>query len=270
METIPSSSTFRRLPTLNRPFRRDKSSVPSSTAGSKNDDYGLQPPSRSSSLPTSSTPDPLDLEAITYPVHLAQNHPPERQRELTLAPSIQVVDRVVAEPRRRPRTAARLVEPPRETHRLLQAQLPNSTSARASASSMYFSTVPAHGHPPDQPLRAHTGTLIGDRIWFLGGVDGKHCWRRIAWFDTETLLWSTIETFGDQLPPLRAHTTTLVGKYLYIFGGGDGPSYNNDVWLFNTSGSHTQRRSFSISSIHPSQGDPAASSTAPRAHHGRL
>lgn len=52
-------------------------------------------------------------------------------------------------------------------------------------------------------------------------------------FDTESMLWSTVETFGEQLPPLRAHTATLVGPRLYIFGGGDGPTYSNDVWVFD-------------------------------------
>ncbi|KAK4683520.1 hypothetical protein P7C73_g6729, partial [Tremellales sp. Uapishka_1] len=105
---------------------------------------------------------------------------------------------------------------------------------RAPASAMYFSPLPFHGRPPLQALRAHTGTLVGDKIWFLGGVDAKNCWRGVAWFDTETLLWSTVETFGETLPPLRAHTTTLVGDKLYVFGGGDGPTYSNDVWVFDT------------------------------------
>jgi hypothetical protein len=56
----------------------------------------------------------------------------------------------------------------------------------------------------------------------------------MAWFDTETLGWSAVETFGEQLPPLRAHTTTRAGELLYVFGGGDGPTYSNDVWVFDT------------------------------------
>ena len=107
-------------------------------------------------------------------------------------------------------------------------------TARAPASSMYFSSVPTHGDAPYQPLRAHTGTLVGEKIWFLGGVAGAHCWRRIAYFDTETLLWNTVDTFGDQLPPLRRPTANLVGNHLFILGGGDGLSYNKDVWLFDT------------------------------------
>lgn len=115
-------------------------------------------------------------------------------------------------------------------------QLPQSKTitGRVPTAAMYFSALPTHGHASEQPLRAHTGTLVRDKIWFLGGVDGKICWRGVAWFDTETLCWSSVETYGERLPPLRAHTTTLVGSRLYIFGGGDGPTYSNDVWTFDT------------------------------------
>jgi hypothetical protein len=116
-----------------------------------------------------------------------------------------------------------------------QPSLPSAKLVgRVAASSMYFSLLPYHGRPPTQALRAHTGTLVGNRIWMIGGVDSKHCWRGVAWYDTESLLWSTVETAGDALPPLRAHTTTAVGTRLYIFGGGDGPTYSNDVWVFDT------------------------------------
>lgn len=117
---------------------------------------------------------------------------------------------------------------------VLTPLLPSAKVPRAPASAMYFSPVAAHGRPPAQALRAHTGTLVGDRIWFLGGVDARSCWRGVASFDSESLQWSTVETHGEALPPLRAHTTTLVGEQLYIFGGGDGPTYSNDVWVFDT------------------------------------
>lgn len=99
---------------------------------------------------------------------------------------------------------------------------------------MYFSRLPSYGDRPGQALRAHTGTLVGDRIWFIGGVDSKNCWRKVAWLDTESLQWTILPTSGESLPPLRAHTTNLVGDKLYIFGGGDGPTYSNDVWILDT------------------------------------
>ena len=62
----------------------------------------------------------------------------------------------------------------------------------------------------DALIFAHEYSSIG-RIWFLGGVDSKNCWRGAAWFDTETLEWTALDTTGETMPPLRAHTTTLVG-----------------------------------------------------------
>jgi hypothetical protein len=88
-------------------------------------------------------------------------------------------------------------------------------------------------------MRAHTATLVGDRIWFIGGVTAKHCRRDVAYYDTCTLEWNVVETGGEQLPPLRAHTTNLVGDKLYIFGGGDGPTYSNEVWIFDTCELHS-------------------------------
>lgn len=132
-----------------------------------------------------------------------------------------------------------------ESDSILAPTLPSAKVARAPASAMYYSPVAAHGRPPGQALRAHTGTLVGDRIWFIGGVDARSCWRGVAHFDTESLQWTTIEPYGEALPPIRAHTTTLVGEQLYLFGGGDGPTYSNDVWAFDTVTHRWSRPTFS-------------------------
>ncbi|KAK8844650.1 hypothetical protein IAR55_006497 [Kwoniella newhampshirensis] len=133
--------------------------------------------------------------------------------------------------RDRSRKASRKVSRAKNA-KVLEPILPSSRGiSRAPASAMYFSPVPCYGKPPNQALRAHSGTLVGERIWVIGGVDRANCWRGVASFDTESLLWTTIETCGEQFPPLRAHTTTLVEDRLYIFGGGDGPSYSNEVWM---------------------------------------
>lgn len=130
------------------------------------------------------------------------------------------------------RTSSRTAYP----RKPLEPRLPSAKDVRrAPASSMYFYPAPCYGSPPNQALRAHTGTLVGERIWVIGGVDKQTCFRDVACFDTESFMWSTLETQGERFPPLRAHTTTLVGDKLFIFGGGDGPSYSNDVWILDTS-----------------------------------
>ncbi|KAJ9123920.1 hypothetical protein QFC22_000711 [Naganishia vaughanmartiniae] len=113
--------------------------------------------------------------------------------------------------------------------------LPHARVSRAPTSGMYISQYPYQGHPPPKALRAHTGTLVGNCVYFIGGCDKYGCWPGVAVFNTETHMWRTLKTGGETaLPPLRAHTTTLVGKILYVFGGGDGPTYSNDVYAFDT------------------------------------
>lgn len=126
---------------------------------------------------------------------------------------------------------------PRPVQTRVQPSLAGSTTVtKAPAAAMYFSPCPAHGFPPERPLRAHTGVLVGQKIYVIGGCDSRGCWRDMASFDTETFMWNPIDTHGEELPPLRAHTATLVGDLIYVFGGGDGPSYSNEVWVFDTSG----------------------------------
>lgn len=120
---------------------------------------------------------------------------------------------------------------------------------------MYFYKLPYQGMPPPKALRAHTGTLVGNNLYVIGGCDKYGCWPGVAVFNTgeagsstmrggyqadralpfaETHVWRTLQTGGDvTLPPLRAHTTTLVGKTLYVVGGGDGPNYSNDVYALD-------------------------------------
>lgn len=55
---------------------------------------------------------------------------------------------------------------------------------RAPPSAMYFSPCPAYGFPPERALRAHTGVLVGQKIYVIGGCDSRGCWRDMAEFDT--------------------------------------------------------------------------------------
>lgn len=113
--------------------------------------------------------------------------------------------------------------------------LPNALDIVPSMMGLYVYQQPQSGRAPDRPLRAHSGTLVGDKIYVIGGSDKSGCWPGVATFDTETYMWETLETRGEIRRPLRAHTTTLVDQTLYVFGGGDGPDYTNEVWAFDTS-----------------------------------
>ncbi|KAJ9097659.1 hypothetical protein QFC21_004696 [Naganishia friedmannii] len=46
--------------------------------------------------------------------------------------------------------------------------------------------APTSGHPPPKALRAHTGTLVGNCVYFIGGCDKYGCWPGVAVFNTGT------------------------------------------------------------------------------------
>jgi hypothetical protein len=136
----------------------------------------------------------------------------------------------------RARKVSRPAKPPLPTPTYIaRPSLPASRPMnRVAASPMYYSLLPYHGRPPPQPLRAHTGTIVGNKIWLVGGMDIKNCWGGVACYDTESLLWSTVETAGEAMPPLRAQTSTAVGTKLYLVCGGDGSHYTNETYVFDT------------------------------------
>lgn len=59
---------------------------------------------------------------------------------------------------------------------------------------MYFSHLPSQGFPPPKALRAHTGTLVGNLLYVIGGCDKYGCWPGVATFNTGELspLWLTL------------------------------------------------------------------------------
>jgi hypothetical protein len=96
--------------------------------------------------------------------------------------------------------------------------------------------APIHGQPPP-PLKAHTATLIRNKIWVIGGsVSGSGgCFRGVATFSVDSMRWSVVKGIsGTPPPPIRAHTATAVGDAIFCFGGGDGSDYYNDVYKLNT------------------------------------
>jgi hypothetical protein len=120
---------------------------------------------------------------------------------------------------------------------------------------MYWGIMAQQGQTPEKALRAHTSTLIGNKMYVIGGCDRQGCWRGVSTYNTgevvscdgllgctdafvpfriDSHVWARLCPTGVTLPPLRAHTTTAVGYLLYVFGGGDGPTYSNDVWVYNT------------------------------------
>ncbi|KAI0244378.1 hypothetical protein L0F63_003636, partial [Massospora cicadina] len=110
-----------------------------------------------------------------------------------------------------------------------------STVLPAPAPAMYWHRVEDRGARPPNPLRAHSATLVGDRIFIFGGCNPQACSNDVYIFDTDTMYWSHPQTAGTPPAPRRAHSATLVeGLGLLIFGGGDSSQYYNDLHVLDT------------------------------------
>lgn len=110
---------------------------------------------------------------------------------------------------------------------------PTTTSAVSSA--MHWSRISLRGSQTPPPLRAHTTTVVGTRLFVFAGCDAKLCYDDLWVFDTEALWWTKPKTKGDIPKPCRAHSAGLVsGRWIIIFGGGDGPNYYNDLHILDT------------------------------------
>ncbi|RKP06211.1 hypothetical protein THASP1DRAFT_18758 [Thamnocephalis sphaerospora] len=104
----------------------------------------------------------------------------------------------------------------------------------APVPALYWSKAGTFGKSPPKALRAHTVTVVGERLFVFGGCDARVCFNDLYLFDADTMYWSHPETRGDPPRPCRAHSATLVGRKLFVFGGGDGPNYFNDLHILDT------------------------------------
>jgi len=103
---------------------------------------------------------------------------------------------------------------------------------------MVFDTEIQYWHKPHitdgpGPLRAHTATAVGKKIFVFGGGDGPNYFKDVWVFDTKTNSWMQLDTNGMTPSPRRSHSTELVDDKLYIFGGGDGKQALNDLYCLD-------------------------------------
>jgi len=82
-------------------------------------------------------------------------------------------------------------------------------------------------------VRSHSASVVGNKIYVVGGYDAHDVYNDLSVFDTDIQSWYK-PTTNEGPTAVRAHTSTVVGKKIYIFGGGDGPNYFKDVWVFDT------------------------------------
>jgi hypothetical protein len=110
----------------------------------------------------------------------------------------------------------------------------NGGQTPAPVPALYWSKAVTFGKSPPKALRAHTVTVVGERLFVFGGCDARVCFHDLYIFDADTMYWSRPQTRGDLPRNCRAHSATLVGRQLFVFGGGDGPNYFNHLYLLDT------------------------------------
>lgn len=99
---------------------------------------------------------------------------------------------------------------------------------------MHWSRPEVSGTLPESfQLKAHTAAAVGKKIFMFGGGDTNSYFDKLLVFDTETNIWSSPETSGDQPSSRRALCSAVVGDCLYIFGGGDGQTPLDDLFSLN-------------------------------------
>eukprot|EP01127_Copromyxa_protea_P002768 TRINITY_DN12729_c0_g1_i1.p1 TRINITY_DN12729_c0_g1~~TRINITY_DN12729_c0_g1_i1.p1 ORF type:complete len:547 (-),score=113.97 TRINITY_DN12729_c0_g1_i1:75-1715(-) len=93
----------------------------------------------------------------------------------------------------------------------------------------------------------HTATLIGKRIYFIGGYDRANevYFNTVHYFDTELMTWTKLEPTGN-IPERRcSHSAVAIDGKIWVFGGrckvnlgssffsGTGVQYRNDLYCFD-------------------------------------
>ncbi|KAJ3123143.1 hypothetical protein HK098_002142 [Nowakowskiella sp. JEL0407] len=110
----------------------------------------------------------------------------------------------------------------------------NLTSPTTPIPFMRWSKLNPRGSAPPRALRAHTMTLVEDKLFVFGGCDAGICFNDLYCFDVETLCWSQPKMYGDIPNPCRAHSAVYLDGRIYVFGGGDGPNYFNTLYSLDT------------------------------------
>lgn len=124
--------------------------------------------------------------------------------------------------------------------------LPAGVVATGGGGGMSAATVPAAPYPlawsrpqlggsPPCSRACHTLTLVGKRVYCLGGYDGRRCFCELDVLDLETATWIQPRTYGSAPKPRNAQTVTAIGAKLYLFGGHSGTTHLRDLHVFDTS-----------------------------------
>jgi len=124
-------------------------------------------------------------------------------------------------------------------HKYLPVRLLDTTAGAWSALKTLGATKVGEESPDDLPAPrgGHSATLIGTKVYIIGGEDAKRKVSDEIWtLDLGTLAWEKVDSSGAYIPPPRsAHSAVSYrNRYIVVFGGGSVATCFNDFCVFDT------------------------------------
>jgi hypothetical protein len=90
------------------------------------------------------------------------------------------------------------------------------------------------GRPP-AARAGHTATLIGHKMFVLGGGDHRRVFRDVHVLELNSMVWSKPSVTGELPHACAAHTATAIGALVIVFGGASPQgSMFNDMFVMDT------------------------------------
>ena len=96
-----------------------------------------------------------------------------------------------------------------------------------------WSTLNVRGDPP-KPRHGHTGSVVGHKIYFHGGMSGQAFYDDLHVLDLDTVTWKAIKQKKVHPSPRAAHASCTLGTDIYVFGGMNRDGALDDMWKFDT------------------------------------
>jgi len=83
---------------------------------------------------------------------------------------------------------------------------------------MIWTQVDVKGTPPE-PRGAHTASLVGNRLYIIGGVGKNEVYSDVHILDINIMEWLNIPIKKGYCDPLAGHAAAVLGKTIYLYGG---------------------------------------------------
>ena len=113
-------------------------------------------------------------------------------------------------------------------------QYPSSTRFASLTPPSHPNFASILGHPQFPPRAGHSATLVGSRLFVIGGRSTTACYNDVWIFDCDSEAWEEL-TDAAPFSPRSYHSATLVnGRDIWVVGGSDSSEMHADVHVLNT------------------------------------